>query len=130
MDRKPLKYEQEHRLLTSHTHSLQKPPSHYLDPPKLPAEELEPANDAEARERRRRLKSLMKKQAEARAPVAPALNQINQPGAFPQNTGWPAGHMPVQNTPGQMPQQGYSQTTPRMGASLAKLFHFHVMQYF
>ena len=42
VERKPPKYEEEYRLLLNHTHSLRKSPSHYLDPPPLPPEELEP----------------------------------------------------------------------------------------
>lgn len=42
MERKPLRYEEAHRLLKYHTHGLQKPTSHYLDPLPLPPEDLEP----------------------------------------------------------------------------------------
>ncbi|GFV97760.1 mediator of RNA polymerase II transcription subunit 12-like protein [Trichonephila clavipes] len=42
MERKPLRHEETHRLLLWHTHSLKKPSSYYLEPPPLPAEELEP----------------------------------------------------------------------------------------
>ncbi|CAH1781069.1 unnamed protein product [Owenia fusiformis] len=45
MERKPLKYEEQHRLLLYHTHNLEKPASHYLDPPVLPPEDLEPPPD-------------------------------------------------------------------------------------
>lgn len=42
MERKPLRHEESHRLLLWHTHSLKKPSSYYLEPPPLPAEDLEP----------------------------------------------------------------------------------------
>ncbi|GBO40886.1 Mediator of RNA polymerase II transcription subunit 12-like protein [Araneus ventricosus] len=42
MERKPLRHEETQRLLLWHTHSLKKPSSYYLEPPPLPAEELEP----------------------------------------------------------------------------------------
>ncbi|XP_059479681.1 mediator of RNA polymerase II transcription subunit 12 isoform X2 [Neocloeon triangulifer] len=40
VERKPLWYEDTHRLLRFHTHSLQKPASYFLDPPVLPPEDL------------------------------------------------------------------------------------------
>ena len=42
IERKPLRYEDQHRLLLNHTHCLKKPASHFLDPPPLPPEDLEP----------------------------------------------------------------------------------------
>ncbi|XP_034195865.1 mediator complex subunit kohtalo [Osmia lignaria lignaria] len=42
LERKPLTYQNAHKLLRYHTHSQIRPPSHYLDPPPLPAEDLEP----------------------------------------------------------------------------------------
>ena len=42
VERKPLKYEEQHRLLLYHSHNLVKPPEHYLEPPPLPPEDLEP----------------------------------------------------------------------------------------
>ncbi|KAJ8951793.1 hypothetical protein NQ318_019766 [Aromia moschata] len=45
LERKPLAGEDTHRLLKYHTHNLQKPLSHYLDPPPLPPEDLEPIPD-------------------------------------------------------------------------------------
>ncbi|XP_069105326.1 mediator of RNA polymerase II transcription subunit 12-like protein isoform X3 [Argopecten irradians] len=42
LERKPLKYEEQHRMLLFHTNSLRQPLSHYLDPPVLPPEDLEP----------------------------------------------------------------------------------------
>ncbi|XP_062609383.1 mediator of RNA polymerase II transcription subunit 12-like protein isoform X4 [Saccostrea cucullata] len=41
-EKKPLKYEDQHRLLLYHTHSLRQPLAHFLDPPSLPPEDLEP----------------------------------------------------------------------------------------
>ncbi|XP_064639525.1 mediator of RNA polymerase II transcription subunit 12-like protein isoform X2 [Lineus longissimus] len=45
LERKPLKYEDQHRILFYHTHSLRKDPSYYLDAPPLPPEDLEPPVD-------------------------------------------------------------------------------------
>lgn len=45
LERKPLTCEDTHRLLKYHTHNMQKPSSHYLDPPPLPPEDLEPIPD-------------------------------------------------------------------------------------
>lgn len=45
LERKPLTGEDTHRLLKYHTHNLQRPASHYLDPPPLPPEDLEPVPD-------------------------------------------------------------------------------------
>lgn len=42
MERKPLWYEENHRLLKFHTHSLVKPPSYFLEPLPLPPEDMEP----------------------------------------------------------------------------------------
>lgn len=42
MERKPLTYQNAHKLLRYHTHSQIRPPSHYLEPPPLPPEDLEP----------------------------------------------------------------------------------------
>jgi mediator of RNA polymerase II transcription subunit 12 len=40
LERKPLSYEDTHRLLKFHTHSLIKPASYFLEPPPLPQEDL------------------------------------------------------------------------------------------
>lgn len=45
LERRPLACEDTHRLLKYHTHNLQKPVSHYLEPPPLPPEDLEPVPD-------------------------------------------------------------------------------------
>ncbi|XP_049822887.1 mediator of RNA polymerase II transcription subunit 12 isoform X3 [Aethina tumida] len=50
LERKPLTCEDTHRLLKFHTHNLQKPLSHYLDPPPLPPEDLEPIPDKPLKE--------------------------------------------------------------------------------
>ncbi|XP_014668472.1 PREDICTED: mediator of RNA polymerase II transcription subunit 12-like protein [Priapulus caudatus] len=42
MERKALKYEEQHRMLLYHTHALKKPAAYYLSPPQLPPEDLEP----------------------------------------------------------------------------------------
>ena len=42
MERRPLAYEETHRLLKYHTHSLVKPSSYFYEPLPLPPEELEP----------------------------------------------------------------------------------------
>ncbi|XP_056005371.1 mediator of RNA polymerase II transcription subunit 12-like protein isoform X2 [Ostrea edulis] len=42
LEKKPLRYEEQHRLLLFHTHSLRQPLAHFLDPPSLPPEDLEP----------------------------------------------------------------------------------------
>jgi len=42
LERKPLIYEDQHRLLLYHSHNLTHPASYYLDPPPLPPEDLEP----------------------------------------------------------------------------------------
>ena len=42
LERKPLAYEETHRLLKYHTHSLVKPSSYYYEPLPLPPEDLEP----------------------------------------------------------------------------------------
>jgi len=42
LERKPLTYQNAHKLLRYHTHSQIRPASHYLDPPPLPPEDLEP----------------------------------------------------------------------------------------
>ncbi|KAL6442397.1 hypothetical protein ACFW04_002558 [Cataglyphis niger] len=42
LERKPLTYQNAHKLLRYHTHSQIRQPSHYLDPPPLPPEDLEP----------------------------------------------------------------------------------------
>ncbi|XP_048481682.1 mediator of RNA polymerase II transcription subunit 12 isoform X3 [Plutella xylostella] len=47
IERKPLTYENAHRLLRYHTHSLVKPLSYYLEPLPLPPEDLE-TNDSKA----------------------------------------------------------------------------------
>ncbi|XP_058826167.1 mediator of RNA polymerase II transcription subunit 12 isoform X2 [Topomyia yanbarensis] len=45
IERKPLAYEETHRLLKFHTHSLVKPSSYYYEPLPLPPEDLEPLPD-------------------------------------------------------------------------------------
>ncbi|XP_053693573.1 mediator of RNA polymerase II transcription subunit 12 [Sabethes cyaneus] len=45
IERKPLAYEETHRLLKYHTHSLVKPSSYYYEPLPLPPEDLEPVPD-------------------------------------------------------------------------------------
>ncbi|XP_069936794.1 mediator of RNA polymerase II transcription subunit 12-like protein, partial [Cherax quadricarinatus] len=45
LERKPLKYEEAHRLLRFHTHTVTKPVAFYLEPPPLPPEDLEPVTD-------------------------------------------------------------------------------------
>lgn len=45
LQRRPLPYEETHRLLKYHTHNLTKPASYYLEPPPLPPEDLEPVPD-------------------------------------------------------------------------------------
>lgn len=45
LERRPLACEETFRLLRFHTHNLQRPASHYLDPPPLPPEDLEPIPD-------------------------------------------------------------------------------------
>ncbi|XP_070173165.1 mediator of RNA polymerase II transcription subunit 12-like protein isoform X2 [Littorina saxatilis] len=42
LEKKTLTHEDQHRLLMFHTHSLRQPDSHYMEPPPLPPEELEP----------------------------------------------------------------------------------------
>ena len=42
LERKPLTYQNAHKLLRYHTHNQTRPPSHYLDPLPLPPEDLEP----------------------------------------------------------------------------------------
>lgn len=42
LERKPLTYQNAHKLLRYHTHSQIRAASHYLDPPPLPPEDLEP----------------------------------------------------------------------------------------
>ncbi|XP_057325001.1 mediator of RNA polymerase II transcription subunit 12 [Microplitis mediator] len=42
MERKPLTYQNAHKLLRYHTHSQLRPASHYLEAPPLPPEDLEP----------------------------------------------------------------------------------------
>ncbi|KAG7209569.1 hypothetical protein KM043_015646 [Ampulex compressa] len=42
LERKPLTYQNAHKLLRYHTHSQIRTASHYLDPPPLPPEDLEP----------------------------------------------------------------------------------------
>ncbi|KAJ8669737.1 hypothetical protein QAD02_000996 [Eretmocerus hayati] len=42
LERKPLTYQNAHKLLRFHTHNQAKPASHYLEPPPLPPEDLEP----------------------------------------------------------------------------------------
>ena len=120
VDKKPLKYELEHKLLSSHTHSLQKPASHYLEPPKLPPEDLEPAADAEARERerRRKAKQLRQNAADARAPAPGTHFNPAMPGQMPQGTyqqqnpAWHGAAMNQQNPQTQMPP-GYGAAAPR-----------------
>ncbi|KAL8595943.1 hypothetical protein ACOMHN_018255 [Nucella lapillus] len=41
-EKKNLTHEDQHRLLMYHTHSLRQPDSHYMQPPPLPPEELQP----------------------------------------------------------------------------------------
>ena len=125
VDKKPLKYELEHKLLSSHTHSLQKPASHYLEPPKLPPEDLEPAADAEARERerRRKAKQLRQNAADARAPAPGSHFNPAMPGQMPQGTyqqqnpAWHGAAMNQQNPQTQMPP-GYGAAAPRAPGKL------------
>lgn len=42
IERKPLTYQSAHKLLRYHTHSQLRSANHYLDPPPLPPEDLEP----------------------------------------------------------------------------------------
>ncbi|CAG5095064.1 Similar to kto: Mediator of RNA polymerase II transcription subunit 12 (Drosophila melanogaster) [Cotesia congregata] len=42
MERKPLTYQNAHKLLRYHNHSQLRPASHFLEPPPLPPEDLEP----------------------------------------------------------------------------------------
>ena len=42
MERRPLAYEETHKLLKYHTHSLVKPSSYYYEPLPLPPEDLDP----------------------------------------------------------------------------------------
>nr|XP_006824481.1 PREDICTED: mediator of RNA polymerase II transcription subunit 12-like protein-like [Saccoglossus kowalevskii] len=46
LERKPLRYEDQHRLLFYHTHVKRKPTSYYLEPPPLPPDEEEPVQPA------------------------------------------------------------------------------------
>ena len=50
IERKPLWYQDAHRLLKFHTHNVTKPASYYLDPPPLPPEDLEPVPEKPVRE--------------------------------------------------------------------------------
>jgi len=45
IERKPLKFEEQHRLLLYHTHATKRPANYYLEPPQLPPEILEPQTD-------------------------------------------------------------------------------------
>lgn len=45
LERKPLWYEENHRLLKYHTHSLVKPSSYFLEPLPLPPEDMEPPTE-------------------------------------------------------------------------------------
>jgi mediator of RNA polymerase II transcription subunit 12 len=55
MERKPLlSFEESHRLLKYHTHSLVKPSSYYYEPLPLPPEDLEPLPDKDKGERIRK----------------------------------------------------------------------------
>lgn len=42
LERKPLWFEENHRLLKYHTHSMVRTPVFYMEPPPLPPEDLEP----------------------------------------------------------------------------------------
>ena len=42
LEKKTLTHEDQHRLLMYHTHSMRQPDSHYMQPPPLPPEELQP----------------------------------------------------------------------------------------
>lgn len=45
LEKKPLKYEEQHRVQLYHTHALRKNLSYFLEPPNLPPEDLEPPQE-------------------------------------------------------------------------------------
>ncbi|ODN03528.1 Mediator of RNA polymerase II transcription subunit 12-like protein, partial [Orchesella cincta] len=84
MERKNLRYEETHRLLKFHTHSLVKNSSHFLEPVPLPPEEIDPAP----------------------FPGPPMSNQMpSGPTQPPPN--YPPGPPPPQWYNGQQPQQPF-----------------------
>ncbi|GAB6019774.1 hypothetical protein CHUAL_001322 [Chamberlinius hualienensis] len=49
VEKKPVKYEEAHRLMLYHSHSMKKPNEYFFEPPPLPPEELEPQPEKLAR---------------------------------------------------------------------------------
>ncbi|XP_052783955.1 mediator of RNA polymerase II transcription subunit 12-like protein isoform X1 [Mya arenaria] len=132
VEKKPLKYEDQHRMLLYHTHNLQKSAKYYLDPPTLPPEELEPPPEKIQQEEKPRepvkaassLESNKSKNSARRNRRTPRNNSstYTQPAprqyggygdtmyapnpAPPSNWGYPT---PTQQQPPYIPQQAMQQ---------------------
>ncbi|XP_060562886.1 mediator of RNA polymerase II transcription subunit 12-like protein [Ruditapes philippinarum] len=144
IEKKPLKYEEQHRLLLYHSHCLQKPANYYLDPPALPPEELEPPPEKVQQEEkqsrepvktatsvdsnrpnrtRKRRGSRVTNSSSSYTP--PSMPQRYNPGysdpIYPQQapaSNWYGGPPQTQQQPAYMPQQAMQPAPgPRFGAS-------------
>ncbi|XP_067668814.1 mediator of RNA polymerase II transcription subunit 12-like protein [Haliotis asinina] len=116
LERKPLKYEDQHRLLLYHTHSMKRPNSYYLEPPSLPPEDLEPPpekveeklidkNESNNQESVKKQKS----QRRRRQPKPSAIQPPVRPYPYQETMYQPSGPHPTWMTPPQaQPSYGYS----------------------
>ncbi|XP_076043982.1 mediator complex subunit kohtalo isoform X2 [Oratosquilla oratoria] len=130
LERKPLKYEEAHRLLRFHEHSMSKPLSYYLEPPPLPPEDLEPVPDKQVAEifikeevkapdtptsdqsprggTKRGAKSTRRRTRQPRQMPVPSMNNSTMQNMGYQNPGFSG---PSQNPWGNYGQQPPQQTT-------------------
>ncbi|XP_059617864.1 mediator of RNA polymerase II transcription subunit 12 isoform X2 [Phlebotomus argentipes] len=99
MERKPLAYEDTHRLLKYHTHSLVKPSSYFYEPLPLPPEDLEPLPE--------KPKEDMKADTPSSVDQSPGLiganGRVRMKGRRPRKPKPGPANMPI-NQPQQQPQ--------------------------
>lgn len=99
MERKPLAYEESHRLLKFHTHSLVKPTSYFHEPLQLPPEDLDPLPE--------------KQPKDEKADTPSSVDQSPVPGGRARGKGIKRARKPKatnatnqpQNQPGMLPNQ-------------------------
>lgn len=104
MERKPLTYEENHRLLKFHTHSLVKPSSFYYEPLPLPPEDAEePMLDKNRDE-----KDDTPSSVESPSGMGSARKKAAKKPRKPKAAGTPTANVPMQN---QIPNQGIMMQT-------------------
>ncbi|XP_055373234.1 mediator of RNA polymerase II transcription subunit 12 [Condylostylus longicornis] len=117
LERKPLAYEENHRLLRYHTHSLVKPSSYYYEPLPLPPEDVDQVPE-------KILKDDMKADTPSsvdQSPSAPATGRGRGKGTrkprkpkAPKTPPVNQQHLQIQQQSQQLPQEGQSQIQQTM----------------